>query len=146
VTRSVQPPPFSVPVQVRWRDLDAFRHVNNAALVSYLEVARSELWRHHFEGADPMDIPFVIARLEVDYKRPVGLYDEVVVALTAADIGATSFAFDYVVTANGLAAATARTVQVCVRHASGRPVRVPEALRRRLGRFVAPAVGGAATV
>lgn len=128
---------FSIPIRVRWRDLDAFRHVNNAAFVSYLEVARSELWRCRFECSDPMDIPFVIARIEVDYKRPIHLFDEVVVSLRPTDICAVSFAFDYRVTANGLTAATARTLQVCVRHSSGRPVRVPADLRRRLDDMLA---------
>jgi acyl-CoA thioester hydrolase len=135
--------PFSVAIRVRWRDLDAFRHVNNAVLVSYLEVARSELWRVHFGCAGPMDIPFVIARLEVDYRTPIELYDEVVVAVAATDIRATSFALEYLVTANGRTAATARTVQVCVRRASGRPVRVPQELRRQLTRFSGDVGAGA---
>lgn len=83
-----------------------------------------------------MDIPFVISHLEIDYKRAIGLFDEVVVCVSAADIATTSFAFDYVVVANGLTAATARTVQVCVRHATGRPVRVPENVRRNLAELV----------
>ncbi len=128
----MDPGPFSLPIRVRWRDLDAFRHVNNAAFVSYLEEARSELWRCRFHCVDAMDIPFVIHRLEIDYKRPIRLFDEVLISLWPADIGAVSFVFDYQITANGLTAATARTVQVCVRHASGRPVRVPVDLRQSL--------------
>ncbi len=123
---------FSVPIRVRWRDLDAFRHVNNAAFVSYLEEARSELWRSHFQCTDAMDIPFVIARIEIDYKRPIHLYDEVVVSLRPTDIRPVSFAFDYTIAANRLAAATARTTQVCVRPTTGRPVRVPADLRQGL--------------
>jgi YbgC/YbaW family acyl-CoA thioester hydrolase len=79
-------------------------------------------------GTAAADIPFVIARLEVDYRRPISLYDEVRVGLQAEEIRATSFAFRYRVEANGELAAEARTVQVCVRPESGRPVRVPEAL------------------
>lgn len=129
--------PFVIPVPVRWRDVDAFRHVNNAVVVSYLEIARAEMWRDRFGGESVMDIPFVIARLEIDYLRPIRLYDEVEVGLRAADIGKTSFAFEYRVEAGGTKAADARTVQVCIRHESGRPTRVPEAIREVLENLTA---------
>ncbi len=124
--------PFSVPIQVRWRDVDAFEHVNNAVYASWLEVARTELWRQRFAGRSVRDIPFVIARLEIDFRSPVALYEEVRIGLRAADVRATSFAFEYRIEAGDRHAADARTVQVCVRPDSGRPVRVPDALRRTL--------------
>lgn len=124
--------PFICPIQVRWRDLDAFRHVNNAAFVTYLEVARAELWRQWFRGSQAADIPFVIARLEVDYKRPIKLYDTVRIGLRAADMATASFAFEYLVEAEEQLAASARTLQVCVDPKSGRPVRVPEHVREIL--------------
>jgi len=31
---------FQHPLKTRWRDLDAFRHVNNATFLSYIEDAR----------------------------------------------------------------------------------------------------------
>ena len=124
--------PFSVGVQVRWRDLDAFEHVNNAVFASWIEVARTELWRQRFAGRRTGDIPFVIARLEIDFRRPVQLYDDVRVGLRAGDLCATSFAFEYRLEASGHHAADARTVQVCIRPDSGRPVRVPDELRQGL--------------
>ena len=129
--------PFVIQVPVRWRDIDAFRHVNNAAIVTYLEIVRAEMWRTVFKGADAMDIPFVIAKLEVDYRRPIKLYDEVMIGLRAADVGRSSFAFEYLIMTEGLTAATAWTLQVCVRHETGRPVRVPETVRKTLGSLVA---------
>ena len=127
--------PFVVQVPVRWRDIDAFRHVNNAAIVSYLEIARSEMWHEVFKGSDAMDIPFVIARLEVDYKRPIKLYEKVLVGLKPADVGRSSFAFEYRIEAEGQTAVIARTLQVCIRHETGRPIRVPEEVSLTLGRL-----------
>ena len=117
---------------MRWRDLDAFRHVNNATFVTYLEIARTELWRKRFVCTDPMDIPFVIAGLNVEYKRPIKLNDTVRVGLRTTDICGSSFAFEYRIESEGQTAALAHSVQVCIRHESGRPVRVPESLRRDL--------------
>lgn len=129
---------FVTEVPVRWRDLDAFRHVNNAAVVTYLEVARADLWHEVFHGVGAMDIPFVIAKLEIEYKRPIELYDRVRVGIRTADIGRTSFAFEYLVLVDDDVAAIARTVQVCVRHETGRPVRVPGPLRASLEELSPP--------
>jgi acyl-CoA thioester hydrolase len=131
--------PFSLDIQVRWRDLDGFEHVNNAVFASWLEVARAELWHQRFGGRVVRDIPFVIARLEIDFRRPVQLYDDVRIGLRPADVGATSFAFEYRIEAGGRLAANARTVQVCVRPETGRPVRVPEEIRQRLADLTAGA-------
>ena len=128
--------PFVCPVQVRWRDLDAFAHVNNAALVSYLEIARAELWRLRIGGHDAADIPFVISHLEIDYRRPVSLYDEVEVGLRVATLQPVTFAFEYRIEANGELAAEARTVQVCIRRETGQPVRVPSELVPKLKELI----------
>jgi acyl-CoA thioester hydrolase len=130
--------PYVIQVPVRWRDIDAFRHVNNATIVTYLEIARAEMWHEVFKGSDAMDIPFVIAKLEVDYRRPIRLYDDVRVGLRAADIGRSSFAFEYLIEVEGHAAVVARTLQVCIRHETGRPIRVPEEVRRTLATLVEP--------
>jgi acyl-CoA thioester hydrolase len=124
--------PFSIPIQVRWRDLDAFAHVNNATFATYLEMARAEVWRQRFGGREAMDIPFFVKRLEIDYRRPVGLYDEVVVWLRVGEIRGASFSFEFAVTANGELAAEATTVLACVDNRTGRPVRMAPDLRATL--------------
>jgi len=124
--------PFVCPIQVRWRDLDAFGHVNNAAFASYVEMARTEVWRQRFGGREAMDIPFFVKRLEIDFRRPVGLYDEVRVWLRVGDIRGASFAFEYLIEASGATAAEAVTMLACVDNTTGRPVRMPEELRATL--------------
>jgi len=128
--------PYVCPIQVRWRDLDAFSHVNNAVFVTYLEVARAMLWKEHFGGTEAADIPFVIAHLEVDYRRPLGLYDAVEIGLRAGEVSGASFELEYRIEADGALAAEARTVQVCIRRESGRPVRVPDLVRQGLASLV----------
>jgi acyl-CoA thioester hydrolase len=124
--------PFSCPIQVRWRDLDAFSHVNNATFATYLEIARTEVWRQRFGGREAMGIPFFVKRLEIDYRRAVGLYDEVVVWLRVGEIRGASFTFEFAVEANGELAAEATTVLACVDNRTGRPVRMSAELRATL--------------
>jgi len=123
---------FSCPIQVRWRDLDAFGHVNNATFASYLEMARTEVWTELFGGRDALEIPFFVKRLEIDYRRPIDLDDEVRVWLRVGEIRGASFTFEYLVEAGGEVAATAVTKLACVDKQTGRPVPIESSVRTTL--------------
>jgi acyl-CoA thioester hydrolase len=121
---------FEVPIQVRWRDVDALAHVNNATVITDVETARTELWREHFGGGSR--IPFVVFRLEVDYRRQIGLDDRVNVGLGVTDIRGARFTFSYRVEANGELAAEAKTVMAHLAPGDTRPSRIPPDLRAKL--------------
>ena len=92
---------------VRWDDIDAFGHVNNAKYLTYIQEARF-LW-------SPI-IEMVVARAEVDYMEPIyeggRFYD---VNLWVESIGNSSFTMAYeVVGDNGVVHAKVRTVQVVI--------------------------------
>jgi acyl-CoA thioester hydrolase len=64
-------------IEIRWRDMDAFRHVNNAAYATYLEECRDE-WAERALG-DVGDIwGFVLARVAIDYRRELTQEDDTV--------------------------------------------------------------------
>ncbi|MGA1661702.1 MAG: acyl-CoA thioesterase [Candidatus Nanopelagicales bacterium] len=82
--------PFSVevPVTVRWRDIDALGHVNNAVFLTYLETGRDRFF-HALVGDTFLDL--VLVRLEIDFKAeiPMGT-EEVMVTCRATEIGRSS--------------------------------------------------------
>ena len=121
--------PFVTPIQVRWRDIDAKNHVNNATIVTYLETARTELWRKRFGGG--IDIPFVVARVEVDFRRQLTIDDDVRIGLWIEDLKGASYTFVYRIEAEGEHAADARTVMAHV-GPSGRPSRIEAEMRAKL--------------
>lgn len=123
---------FEIPIQVRWRDLDAFAHVNNAVFATYLEIARTEFWRKHFAIGETVDFPFFLVRLEVDFRRPLGLGADTRVGVRVGTIGGSSFSLEYLVEADGVAVAEATTTQVIVDKKSGRPVRMEAGMRTKL--------------
>ncbi len=129
--------PHHVEIAVRWRDLDAFGHVNNAVYLSYLEVARVALWRSGMGGRDARDIPFVVARVEIDYRSAIELGETVRVELACESVGRRSFTLVYRILAGGRLAAEARSVQVCVDR-NGATIPVPEALRAVLEQVAGP--------
>ena len=57
-----------IDVELRWRDLDFLGHLNQAVYHELLEEGRSALFESLGERAR---FPFVIARIELDYKREV---------------------------------------------------------------------------
>jgi len=64
---------FVVPIQVTFRDIDFFGHVNNAVYFSYFEWGRALLWFRLFGKRDPRDISFIVARAECDFRQQIGL-------------------------------------------------------------------------
>ena len=92
---------------VRWDDIDAFGHVNNAKYLTYIQEARF-LW-------SPL-VEMVVAKAEVDYLVPIYVggrfYD---ITLWVEQIGNSSFTLGYeVIGDNGVVHAKVKTVQVAV--------------------------------
>ncbi|WP_159016133.1 acyl-CoA thioesterase [Cognatiluteimonas profundi] len=79
-----------VPLSVRWRDLDAFNHVNNSKFLSYLEEARLR-WMMSLPGEWIDDnVAPVVAAAHVNYRRPIEWPNEIVIELFVERLGTTS--------------------------------------------------------
>ncbi len=93
--------PFTFPVDVWFRDLDAMGHVNNAVYFSYFEQARTQYWitllgkETAVSGIDPHKIGFIVARLECDFHAPAFLGQPLLVGCRISEIRHTSFDFHY---------------------------------------------------
>jgi acyl-CoA thioester hydrolase len=66
-------------IEIRWHDLDAFNHVNHVVFLTYLEEARDE-WLGRVLGDKDLVWGYVIARVEIDYRRELTMEDDVVIA------------------------------------------------------------------
>ena len=104
-------------IQVRWDDLDAFGHINNAAYLIFAQEARADFTWYSRKAAGEKFIfaDMVVARAEVDFLEPI--YDggiEVDVAITVSRLGNSSFSLNYVISHQGLIHARITTVQVAV--------------------------------
>ena len=125
---------FSHRIEVRFRDCDPMGHVNNAVYLTYLEQARLAQWRAlwRFGESDAGNVPGVIlARAEVDYRLPARYGDVLEIRIGLAALGRTSFTYEYeIVDAQERVVATARSVQVMYDYNVGRPVPMPEDIRK----------------
>lgn len=87
---SLPPTSFTKRVEVRWRDMDAFKHVNNAVYLTYLEELRDE-WFLEVLGNGLLLNDFVLARCAVDYRSSVTQEDgHVDVELRCTRVGRSS--------------------------------------------------------
>lgn len=79
-----------VPMPVRWRDLDAFNHVNNASYHTYLEEARLH-WLQSLPGPwVSEEVAPVLAAVQVNYRRPIEWPAGIVVELFCERVGNSS--------------------------------------------------------
>lgn len=125
--------PANYPVQIRYADVDAMNHVNNAAYLTFLEVARTRMWHEKVRPAETArDFPFIVARATIEFKSPLLLHDEVTVGVAVKKLGTRSFTLEYGIRAGERVAAEAETVQVYYDYALGRSLAIPGELRERL--------------
>jgi acyl-CoA thioester hydrolase len=117
-------------VEIRWSDVDAYMHVNNAVYATYLEECRDE-WvdRALGELGDAWD--FVLARVAIDFRRELRLEDEeVVVSCTLDRIGNSSVTLsEEIRTRDGELSAEAEAVLVARDRDLGRSRPLTEAER-----------------
>ena len=121
-------------IEIRWRDLDAYRHVNNAVYATYLEECRDEFVDSALTGVgDTWD--YVLARVAIDYRRELTQADDrVVVTCEVERIGNSSITLREVIrTLDGELSAEAEAVLVARDQATGRSRPLTEAEREAFG-------------
>ena len=108
-------------IEIRWRDLDALRHVNNAVYARYLEEARDE-WFVRALGPGGNFWDYVLARVAIDFRRELTQDDEALVVRTRlVRIGTSSLTFrEEIVSLAGWVAAEAESVVVARDRDTGR--------------------------
>ena len=125
-------------LQVRFRDIDAFGHVNNAVFFSYVELARIRYLIDTLEPDQPFErLPLILARIELDYRSPILFGEEVDVATRVDRIGRTSFSMSHrmTITSDQRLVGDVQSILVTYDYASARPMPVPDDWRRLLGRY-----------
>ncbi len=100
-------------IEIRWRDMDAYGHVNNAVYLTYLEEARDE-WLEGALGEHGDLWDFVLAHVAVDFRRELRQADDEVIArCRLAGIGTSSVRTEeQLLTLDGEVAAEAEAVLV----------------------------------
>ena len=130
-----RPALFRMPIALRWRDLDAFNHVNNSNFLTYLEEARIR-WFASWDGewVNETMAP-LMAAVQLNYRMPIPYPSDVVVELFTDRVGTSSATIGHrIVSENGATLyCDGHVVVVWIDRASGRPIPLPDAVRAAMG-------------
>jgi len=130
---------FSTHIDLRFRDVDAMGHVNNAVYFTYFEYGRlkffySEAQKDKFPG-----FAFILAHVSCDFIRPVTMDDTLELKLWVKEIGGKSFKFHYQLVDAAdpaITFATGESVQVCFDYQKNRSIVVSEDLHKQLAAYL----------
>jgi acyl-CoA thioester hydrolase len=129
---------FAHAVEIRYADLDALAHVNNAKYFTYMETARLRYFSEVLGwSGNRNELGVILAQASCDFKIPLVLNDSARVYLRVSKLGHKSFDFDYIILReNGRAvAALAKSVQVAYDYDTGQSIPLPDAWRERIAAF-----------
>lgn len=146
-----EPFAFSYDIRVHWGEVDRMGHVNNAMYSRYIESARCEYFAAigicdaSSKAPPPANLVLprttaedegpIVARLGIDFRKPVLHPDTVTVHVATTRLGRTSATHRYVLKSaqqGGAVVAEAEVVWVMLDYAANRPVPISEALRERI--------------
>jgi acyl-CoA thioester hydrolase len=145
---------FAFECALRWSDMDAYGHVNNARFLTLYEEARVAMMfvGARAQGIGSFEDGVVIARHEIDYLRTVdydtsaaaaALPPRVRIEMWVEDIRASRFTIAYELFSGDTVASRARSVLVPYDLANGRPRRLDPRERAFLDAYaVEPVLDG----
>jgi acyl-CoA thioester hydrolase len=128
-TPQIEHYPHRVTEIIRFGDIDAQGHVNNAVFATYFESGRVALFRKPDLGIGVPGATFVLVRQEIDFLRELHWPGNVTVATALAELGRSSFVMTQGIFHGEACAAAGRATLVMVDKETRRPKPLtPEAI------------------
>jgi len=124
---------FFCPISVRWGDMDALGHVNNAAYCTYLESARIGYFEGRGVRIPGEGVPVVVSQT-LNYREQLRYPAALEIGVRCAGVRHRSFTLQYGIYRQGedRLVGDGKTVLAWVDATLGRAVALPEDLRERL--------------
>ncbi len=133
---------FTLPIQIRFNDVDLAKHVNNSIYQNYFDLAKTHWYNQMFgELIDWKETGLVLAHIEIDYYAPTYIDDPIVVESYITKIGAKSFEHIQVVRMKDSKAedgvkCVSRSVMVAYNYEKNHSFQIPEAWNKRLKEYL----------
>jgi acyl-CoA thioester hydrolase len=128
----------SLPLQIRFNDVDLAQHVNNAVYQEFFDLGRLSYFREvmgktiEFSG-----LSLVIASFKVDFFQPVFLYDKIEVSTKISGIGIKSLEMTQQISGEGESSikAVSSSVLVCFNFSEKMSEILPEEWKKKIQEF-----------
>ncbi len=132
---------YKTPIIIRFSDIDAVGHVNNAVYLTYFEDARLNYWREAIQW-NLRKNGVIVGRSEVNYLKPITLEDDIFCYVRTTRIGNSSFDVMHVlvrVTPSGEEiCTTGKTVCISYDYATNKSIPIPSTERHRMIEYDEP--------
>jgi acyl-CoA thioester hydrolase len=124
---------FKIDLDVRWGDMDAFNHVNNATYLRFIEEARVEWFRQLTDDWSNVECAPILAAVQNNYRKPIGWPERVTVELFCERLGNKSVQIAHRIYSskdNAVLYADGHTVLVWMNYKSGETISLPAHVRK----------------
>jgi len=128
--------PYRLTDNVRFADLDANQHVNNAVYATYFETGRVTLMKDRSLGMMPDGLAWIMVRLEIHFRAELRWPGVIELGLGVSKLGRTSVTFDQVVFSQGRCVASARSITVLIDEATRKPTPLTPEIIANLQRWL----------
>jgi acyl-CoA thioester hydrolase len=124
--------PHQMKDNVRFADLDANQHVNNAIYATYFEAGRVTLTKDPAIGLTPEGLSWVMVRLDIHFRAELHWPAAIQLGLGISRVGRTSLGFEQAVFSAGKCIASAQAVTVLIDQLSRKPTPLTPAIIAKL--------------
>jgi len=132
---------YRTDIPIRFSDMDAYGHANNAVYLTYFEIARSNYWRDVVKW-DWNENGIILGRSEINYQKPILLHDEIACYVRTTRIGNSSFDVMHVLVkvteAGEEICTTGKTVCISYDYSANKSISIPSAQRHRMIEYDEP--------
>lgn len=128
----------SLPIQIRFNDIDALGHINNNIYLSFFDLAKADYFdKMRGSAVSWTEGAVVIARLEIDFLAPTFYKEEIVVESKIVRIGNKSGEFIQQLKnkTTGSVKCICKSIFVYIDAESQKPTTVPHAWRELVSKF-----------
>lgn len=125
------------PIQLRFNDIDQMGHVNNAVIMEFFDLGKSEYFTAIGLPPEEGEFTVMVVRVEVDFHRQIHYHDRIHVTTVVDHFGTKSLAVrqQVVDTATGEACATCRTVMSGYSRTTQRAAVIPDTIKESILRY-----------
>lgn len=130
---------FYHPIAIRYGDLDAQRHVNNARYFTFMEEARIQYIQHLelWDGSEFDEIGFILLETNCQFMSPIGYGQRVRVGVKTVRMGNKSMELETILedSENSKTLATGRSILVAYDYAAAESIPIPDQWRTAIENF-----------
>lgn len=119
-------------VTLRYSDMDAMGHLNNAVYATLFEAGRVDYLQQILTEVTPKDAGYVIVKLTIEFKAEAHYPGIAFISTSIIRVGGSSMTYEQTVSIDGRVVATAESICALFSLTRRKAMRCPEALRARI--------------